>query len=102
MKESISDARNRQTGNDLLDERHRAQTRFAVWGYVESQVDFFETTVEWDWNSKDTSLIEQESDQADVALSLKQIEFGLCRQVRLEQLRSNFVIRKDQMLPLGG
>ena len=102
MKESISDARNRRSWNDLLDERHRSQTRFAVGRYVKSQVDFFETSVERDWNSKDTCLIEKERDQTDVALPLKQIELGLCGYVRLEQLRSNFVIRKDQMLPLGG
>ena len=68
---------------------------------VEAEVDLFEAGVERDGDAFDADLVEEEGDEGDVALALIEIELKASRQPRRELLWRDFVLRHDELAPLG-
>jgi hypothetical protein len=75
---------------------------------VEAEIDFFEARVQRDGEAFDADFVEEEGDQGDVAARwcvgcrFVEVELDAAREVGREGVGRDFVLRHDQLAPLGG
>lgn len=90
--------------HNFAHEHHAAfgAQRRVVAPHVKTQVDLFKIGVPGDLNALDPGIEEHKPDQADVTGTVPDVQFGVCRDKRLQYCRVDAVIEKHETPPFGG